>query len=171
MWPPSAPETVAAPLGLKGEAASQLGCPTTAPHCLACAKEGRPIAASHHPGACATQKSALMHQKSALELEMHQMLISSEAVLEGGARPRTCMCMTCTRHVHGMRTACARHAHGMCTATPRPCTAYARRVRRINAHVALHMHQASAPRRAYATRAGSPRTLERCSRPWRRCDR
>ena len=107
----------ASPLGLQGEAASPLGCSTAAPHCLACAKEGRLIAASHHLGAGETQKSALVHQKSALELEMHQMLMSSEAVLEGGARPRTSMYTACTRHVHGMCTACTRHVHGMCTAT------------------------------------------------------
>ena len=63
-------------------------------YCTACAKEGRPIAASHHPGES---------PKSALELEMRQILRSSEAVLEGGARAWTCTC-TCTcmcmLHVH-----------------------------------------------------------------------
>ena len=61
--------------------------------------EGRPIAASHDPGES---------PKSALELEMRQMLRSSEAVLEGGARAQTCMCML---HVC---TACERRRGAAC---------------------------------------------------------
>ena len=116
-------------------------------YCTACAKEGRPIAASHHPGES---------PKSALELEMRQILRSSEAVLEGGARARTCMCMCmCARHVNG-------------DVAPRACSACCTAYRCAYVHVALHIHQASAPRRACATRAGSPRTSRSSSRPWRR---
>ena len=135
----------AAPSGHGRERPRRLDAPGGALYCTACAKEGRPIAASHHPGES---------PKSALELEMRQILRSSEAVLEGGARARTCMCM-CARHVNG-------------DVAPRACTACCTAYRCAYVHVALHIHQASAPRRACATRAGSPRTSRSSSRPWRR---
>ena len=85
------------------------------------------------------------------------------ALERGGARGRragTDMHMHMHMHMHMQHAhamcMCARHVNG--DVAPRACSACCTAYRCAYVHVALHIHQASAPRRACATRAGSPRT-------------